>query len=189
MAVSIFKISCNARTRETSARLPMSPSFLSGADQGENSAERRSAELPGGQRGALVGGTLTISVTPRVAGGCRRGTPVVSCARYHMQRSLTGSFWHPEEKKTLAHTSVKCRSQSKHVLYNVCNVSHAGRALLKRSQPPTYLFTEAADQAIRRASSRNHIAALRHLMAGWSLRCIKKSQSSPPERGQTDATL
>lgn len=116
MAVSIFKISCNARTRETSARLPMSTSFLSGADQGENSAERRSAELPGGQRGALVGGTPTISVTPRVAGGCRRGTPVVSCARYHMQRSLTVSFWHWDEKKpTCAHfckvsQSVKARS-------------------------------------------------------------------------------
>lgn len=69
------------------------------------------------------------------------------------------SFWHWEEKKPLAHTSVKRRSQSKHVLYNVCNVSHAGRALLKRSQPPTYLFTDAADKAIRRASSRNHSAS------------------------------
>lgn len=108
MAVSIFKISCNAWTRETSARLPMSTSFLSGADQGENSAERISAELPGG--------TPTISVTPRVAGGCRRGTPVVSCARYLMQRSLTVSFWHWEEKNpTCAHfckvsQSVKARS-------------------------------------------------------------------------------
>lgn len=51
-------------------RLPMSSSFLSGADQGENSAERRTAEFPDGQCGAWVGGTPTISVTPRVAGGC-----------------------------------------------------------------------------------------------------------------------
>lgn len=93
--------------------------------------------------------------------------------------SSTVSFWHwmgGPGGRPLVHTSVKCRSQSEHILYNVCNVSHAGRAVLKRSQPPVYLFADAADQAIRRASSRNHMAALRHLMAGRSLRCIKMSQ-------------
>lgn len=89
MAVVIFKISCNTRTREASRRLAMSNSFLSGADQGENFADRGTAEM----HGALVA-HLPLARPHMWPAAADRGHLWFPALIITCYASSTVSFWH-----------------------------------------------------------------------------------------------